>query len=303
MIDFLKPYGGWSLVYFLAEMFLTLVIVQFALSWNNSRNWRRFRQNYAQNLIDRTSEIVRIYHDGLNNFLPLRNELAAQRGNAERTHYLLDSGTALRSFEANLRLKRNEIRQSMELGFVGISANLSETVSDYQTILDRLVELTSFLVRMDEESGLPPLSSNDFINARELRRYLYSPERISNKFVGKTNSLEAPIAKLKLLVINFAYQVGYAHHPKRSGTIIRQFRRIKSLVLPFLEEEVRSQDYTTIQLGKARTKAFESVSLKISEFISDCELVDAKLEKVVSSNLIESRKSPNFPSASIEVRK
>ncbi|MEM9570760.1 MAG: hypothetical protein AAF996_04790 [Pseudomonadota bacterium] len=281
--QFLAPIGGWNFIYFVLEIVITYLIVRVVLSVTEQRNWRRFRQNYAQNLLDRTVEIAKFYKDGLKNFEPFRSELDSQNASAQTTHYQLETGTALRRFDASVRAKRNEIRQSMEIGFVGISANLSETVSDYQIVLDALVDLTSLLVQADDASGLPELNDNEKRNLRRLKQALFSEERIPNKMMGTVDSACAPFSKLTSHILNFGFCVSYAHHKSFAGALRRYGRLVVRFLFPVLARKQNSSVRETVLFARSRKTKIDQEMNTFDGLTRESEAIDTALKSVLES--------------------
>ena len=282
------PLGGWSAFYFVLEIMVTLVIVSGVLSWAEKKKWSTFRKNYAENLKVRTAGLFKLYEVGLMKFSPHREGIEQKRaGNADRHQYHIDAGTALRRFISSATNGRNDIRRSMELGYIAITSNLAETVSCYQQTLEDLVELTRLMADNDITSG----ETEDLDKMNQLAGKLYGKADILNKITGCKEPVAAPFAKLAAYLLNFSHNVGSVVDNRSRS---RKWRSYANRILSFARIELPDVKSTTQSTPEIVFEGHEESEFSIhyksyDAFLEVAESLDNMLQETLTATGVDVR--------------
>lgn len=205
-----------AFVYFALNLFITYVFVRAIVKNNDKKNWEKFRHNYAHNLFERSEELLEIFRDHMQAFKPYRAESEDRAMNRDRRHYNLDAGTTLRKFGLFVTHKRNEIRQSMELGFVGINGELSQTITGFQECLEDLHDLINFILQYDNATGAETLTDKEVEKLTYLLSKYVAADgtavhwKMRNNITRQIETVTGPFTELRIHITNFSASVGYA---------------------------------------------------------------------------------------------
>lgn len=192
----------------------------------------------------------------------------------------LDSGTALRAFEARAREKSNAIRASLELGLISADPRLAATITAFQICLDDVISSLSLAIRTGNDVGYQDIDTATKSYWVAMNQRLYSDTPIWDQVTGERRIVRRPFDKLSMYVNNLAVSVGAANVVSTEDKTepAKPFFRI-----PGLKRPGSCVRYISANAGASdHDEADRSIAIqKYDQFASLLKSIDSVLEEIL----------------------
>ena len=149
MPRWIESIGGWNFIYFALDIVFTIGIVGLFVKWLENSRWKCARQIYAKDLLSKTNRLAEVYETGLPHLYVCGSESESGQGDTANW-YVMNRTAAVRRFEKDVKELRQSIWDSINLGYISITPELSRDISEYQEVVDNLVQATCLLIDIDE---------------------------------------------------------------------------------------------------------------------------------------------------------